>query len=162
MHVVETVKFLARQNLPLRGLTVSNSEGDSPEPDGNFNQTLNLLSIYSPKLSELRRRKQDFSSPDVQNELVQLMGNHVANEIAKEIKKASCYSIMIDETSDISNREQAVFCFRYIILHVYARSLWLTITLMAYLTILHHLHVDNYRTVTIVDMFAILYHMRSV
>ena len=59
-HVVESVKFLARQNLPLRGATHVRShdqEITTPEPNSNVIQTLCLLEKYSNKLSPLLKRK---------------------------------------------------------------------------------------------------------
>ena len=44
-----------------------------------------------------------------------LKGSIVRDEILSEIRSAPCYSILIDETMDISTREQMVMYVKYIL-----------------------------------------------
>lgn len=114
-HVVEAIRYLARQNLALRGATVKKSEENLVcEPNANFWQTLLLIKKYSPSLPLLINRKQNFTSPTIQNELLHIMSRLVLQTLADDIKSAKYYSIMVDETTDCSNSEQAVFCFRLV------------------------------------------------
>lgn len=112
-YVIDVIRHLARQNLALRGATTKQTADQiTSEPNGNMWQTLTLVSKYSPDLSSLMRKKQNFTSPSIQNELMQLMASRVIRKLAEDVRSAMCYSIMVDETTDCTNREQAVFCLR--------------------------------------------------
>ena len=60
----------------------------------------------------IRRRLTDgprnaiYTSADIQNELLNVMGSIVQNQICADIKKAGLYSILADETKDCSKRAQ--------------------------------------------------------
>lgn len=60
-------------------------------------------------------KKHSYTSPEVQNKLLALMANDVLNSIVAKIKDAPFYSILVDETTDCSNKEQMVLCLRYIL-----------------------------------------------
>ena len=45
---------------------------------------------------------------------MQILALQTLREIAREIKKAVHYTIMADETADVSNKEQVVVCIRWI------------------------------------------------
>ena len=114
-EVVKVVKHLARQNLPLRGATKPVAEsGDHSEPDSHLWQSLLLLGHKDPKLEMLLKMKQTFTSPSIQNELLKIMSNNIVRNIADQIRACKYYSIMVDETSDITNQEQATICIRYV------------------------------------------------
>lgn len=111
--IIETIRYLARQNLPLRGLTVAQTAANPvSEPDSNLWQALLLQAGRDPSLGQLLKMKQTFTSPQVQNELLSLMSNSVLRTIVREIETAKWFSIMVDETTDISNQEQAAICIR--------------------------------------------------
>ena len=66
MKVLTSIKFLARQGLPLRGDGIG-------ELEGNFNQLIQLRSIDESdgKLAEWIKKK--CSKYDIQNEILQVM-----------------------------------------------------------------------------------------
>ena len=50
---------------------------------------------------------------EIQNEILRLMSDRLLNEqIMKNIHQAKFYTIMCDETTDVSNCEQAAICIR--------------------------------------------------
>ena len=53
-------------------------------------------------------------SADIQNEMLEIMALRVFREIARNIQNAVIYKIMADETADVSNKEQLVFCLRWV------------------------------------------------
>lgn len=108
--VVECLRYLSRQGLPIRG---NYQEGkETAEPDGNLNQALLTLAKFDSEITRLLRRTHTYTSPEVQNELLHIMGTQVQRQLIDEVKKAGCYTIMLDETPDISGHEQLVICFR--------------------------------------------------
>ena len=50
----------------------------------------------------------------MQNEMLKLMARYVLEDIAASLYSSPFYSIMADETTDSSNREQVVICFRWV------------------------------------------------
>ena len=47
-----------------------------------------------------------YTSPTVQNELIQLIGRNIQDKIIDRIKEAVFFSLLSDETTDISKVEQ--------------------------------------------------------
>ena len=62
----------------------------------------------------LQKKKSKFTSVDIQNEMLEIMALRVLREIARNIQNAVIYTIMADETADVSNKEQLVFCLRWV------------------------------------------------
>ena len=63
----------------------------------------------------LQRINDKCCSGDIQNIVLKLMARHVVNEIISALQTAPFFSLMVDETTDISNTEQVVFfCFRWV------------------------------------------------
>ena len=53
-----------------------------------------------------------YQSPEVINELIEIMAHKVLRSLLCDISSRKWYAIMADETRDISNREQLVLCIR--------------------------------------------------
>ena len=105
MQILSSICFLARQGLALQG------DNDS---DSNMHQLLLLRAIDNPKiLSYLEKKKNKFTSPDIQNELINIMAQQILREIISKFQ-SKYYAIMIDEATDASNSEQVVIVFRWV------------------------------------------------
>ena len=55
-----------------------------------------------------------FTSADIQNKMLEIMALGVLREIAKNIQNAVIYTIMVDESTDVWNKEQLAFCIRWV------------------------------------------------
>ena len=55
-----------------------------------------------------------YTSPEVQNSVLQIMGEMLRSQICVEIKKARVFSLLVDETKDASKIEQLAIVFRYV------------------------------------------------
>lgn len=105
LKILETLRFLAQQGLPLRG---------HAEVEGNFHQLL-LRSIDCPEICEWIGKKTDkYMCHDIQNECLKIMALHIVRDIAKLIRESACYAIMADECTDLSNKEQFTICIRWV------------------------------------------------
>lgn len=69
-------------------------------------------SAYDPEILKLIKRKQSYTAPVTQNELLDIMCGQISASLVRNINEAKFYSIMIDETTDVSNKEQMVLCLR--------------------------------------------------
>lgn len=55
-----------------------------------------------------------YTTKTIQNELVRVAGDKIRTDILEEVKRAKFYSIIADEVTDISNREELSLVIRYI------------------------------------------------
>ena len=107
LKVLSTVRFLARQGLALRG--------DGDEVDSNLHQILVLRGEdYSAMSKFLERQQLKYTSPEVQNELLSIMALQILRNVAANIQTAVHYTVMVDETTDQSNKEQVVLVLRWV------------------------------------------------
>nr|CAH7751726.1 unnamed protein product [Callosobruchus chinensis] len=102
LKMISTLRFLMTGGLAIRG---------HEDEHSNYIRLLNLRSEDIPELKAwLQRSKYKWLSHDVTNEL----SHEILRKIIKLMQNAVYYSVMIDETSDITNHEQVTFCFRYV------------------------------------------------
>ncbi|KAI4800961.1 hypothetical protein KUCAC02_006226 [Chaenocephalus aceratus] len=103
--IVEGVRYLARQGLAFRG--------DQKE-SGNLSQLLKYKATGDAELTSWRKGPLDFTSPELQNELLKVMANTIIKEIVLEITSMPVvqFAIIIDGTQDISGVEQESICVR--------------------------------------------------
>ncbi|EFN67053.1 Zinc finger MYM-type protein 1, partial [Camponotus floridanus] len=55
-----------------------------------------------------------YTSPDIQNEFIQLIGAEIISQIVKRAIKSRFFTVLANETTDISRIEQFSLCIRYI------------------------------------------------
>lgn len=99
------MKFLARQGLPLRG------HGD--EADSNFMQLMKLRGEDDARITNWLQRKIG-TQHLMQNKILKTMALLILRGVVEMISVAPFLTIMIDETTDVSNTEQVVICFRWV------------------------------------------------
>ena len=113
--------FCERNGLGLRGhrdggpvLTPDNSE----KRDGIFRSLLRFAVRNGDSVLEehLRSgpRNAGYYSKDVQNELIEMFGNVIMQQIVARIKNSGIFSVIVDETTDNSIAEQMSLCVRYV------------------------------------------------
>ena len=102
-------------------MTVVNSRAvepgklDGKEEDSNFKQLLKLRGTDDPRIFEWLTKKTDkYTSGDIQNEMLKIMALKVTRDVAECLHNSDFFTIMVDETTDSSNREQVVICFRWV------------------------------------------------
>jgi len=103
--IMTSIQYLARQGLALWG-------HDSAE--GNLQQLMLLWCKDKPGMVRWLERKVAFTSPLVQNEILQLFAHAVVKGIASRVADAKRFAIIVDGTQDISRKEQLAICLRYV------------------------------------------------
>ena len=112
MMLRSNVRYLARQSLPLGG---NWDESSKAEGNCNFHQLIKLRSEQDPEILEwLQRKSNKYTSPVIQNEMLEAVALGLLREISANIQGATFYTIMADETADISNKEQLIICIRWV------------------------------------------------
>ena len=76
---------------------------------------LNLRSEDDSNLIDWVKQKTDkYTSPEMQNEMVKVMALCILRKISANLQCTSFYTVMFDETTDVSNVEQVVVCLRWV------------------------------------------------
>ncbi|WAR05842.1 ZMYM1-like protein, partial [Mya arenaria] len=104
MTILRNICFLSRQGLALRG---------HDEEEGNFMQLLKLHGQADPTiLSWIEKKSDKYTSPPIQNEIIQIMALGILRKVANSVLEDAFFTIMVDETTDVSNGEQVVLVLR--------------------------------------------------
>ena len=106
MHILQNVRFLARQGLPLRG--------SSNDKESNFIQLLHLHNTGKSVDGWLSKKTNKYTSHDIQDELLGQMARKILIDIADNIRNGGFFSIMADECTDCSNKEQFTINLRWV------------------------------------------------
>ena len=103
LKVLSSVKFLARPGLPLRGL--------GSESNSNFMQLLQSRGEDDATLASwLMKKSGKYTSPLMQNEILKTMAFNAWRKVSNSFHSAQFVTLMVDETTDVSNQQQAVIC----------------------------------------------------
>ncbi|KAJ4432600.1 hypothetical protein ANN_21223 [Periplaneta americana] len=111
-HFIRAVCFLSNKGLAFRG----HDESAGSSNRGNYIEYIDEVSTYDMSLKEHLEKSTVFRGtlPDIQNDLISSMSAIMTREIKKEISEASFVSLLLDETPDVSNKEQLSTVFRYV------------------------------------------------
>ena len=88
---------------------------DSSENHGNFVALLNFEveagdTVFGEHLSSAARNA-TYTSNTIQNQIVRVLADQVSHCIIEKVKAAKWFTVIADEVTDVSNREQlALFC----------------------------------------------------
>lgn len=105
--IFDALLYLARQGQPLRGHT---------ENESNFKQLLNFCSMYDSQIKSWINGPNKFKwlGPEIQNEILAQCSHEILRNMVKDIREARWYSLIADETADISRKEQLSICIRHV------------------------------------------------
>ncbi|KAH0814367.1 hypothetical protein GEV33_008425 [Tenebrio molitor] len=123
--IVETIIFLGRQNLAFRGHRDDGSifhnisdESDVSVNEGNFRELLKYrISAGDKKLEEHLQSAHSnatYISKTTQNALISCCGKVISEKILTNVRASRYYSILFDETTDVSHLSQLSLTLRYV------------------------------------------------
>ena len=118
--IVETIILCGRQNISLRGHRDSSLDVEKYPcaSHGNFWALLEFR-VSSGDIN-LRHHLANapangrYTSPDIQNQVIDILGDHVQAKIFGRVKEAQFFSLVADEVTDCSNKEQLGVVLRYV------------------------------------------------
>ena len=107
MEIIRNLRWLVSQGLPTRSKTDDTS---------NFHTLLDMSCATNKLLQSWLNgdKTRKWLSHDVENEIINIMSQKVLEQIIKKVVEFGFYGIMMDETSDIANKEQVCFSVRYV------------------------------------------------
>jgi hypothetical protein len=111
-RLINAVCFLGKQELAFRG----HDESKNSNNRGNYIELLKYTADYDPLLAEHLETATVFKgfSSHIQNDLIDAVGSSLLCSIKEELKEANFVAVLVDETTDISNKAQFSIVFRYI------------------------------------------------
>ena len=104
IEVIKCLRYLARQGIALQG----------HDGNDNFTQLLRLIGTKDSNITDHLEGKigHKYTHNDVQNELLDIMAVLTLQEKLKLISGCKFFSIIADEGTDVSNKEELSFCLR--------------------------------------------------
>ena len=120
--IFKTIELCGRQNISLRGHrdNATDIEKDPSlfENHGNFRALLKFRvdagdSILSEHLVTAPRNA-TYTSSNIQNQVIDIFADQIRQNIISRVKKVRWYSVVADEVTDISNKEQLSLVVRYV------------------------------------------------
>ena len=115
------VLLCGRQGLALRGHRddkISWTEDDDTHSnEGNFVELVRFRAETDAVLAEhlaKSPRNAQYTSKTIQNELVEVIGDSIRNDIIAEVKQAKFYSVIADEVTDTANKEELSLSLRFV------------------------------------------------
>ena len=110
---VDYVRFLLQEGLAFRG----HDESDNSLNQGNFLELLQFASSLNDDIRDVTLNNapenMKLTSPDIQKDIVNAVAVETVNIIIQDIGD-SLFSILVDESRDISTKEQMVVVLRYV------------------------------------------------
>ena len=120
--IVELIAVCGRQGIALGGHRdtgrISEEKGGSNE--GNFRALLRYRAGGDTNLRHHLEKSAGnalYLSPSIQNEIINCIGTMMTNKVADDVIASDggpCFSILADETTDITAREQLSICIRHV------------------------------------------------
>ena len=122
LSIMKTILFCGRQNIALRGHRDSaldiERDVDDLQNHGNFVALLNFRidagdSVLEQHLSTAARNA-TYTSNTIQKQIISILADQVIQSIISRVKAAKCFSVIADEVTDVSNKEQLSIALRYV------------------------------------------------
>jgi hypothetical protein len=106
-YLILAASYLARQGVAFRG----NDESTGSSNRGNFFELLELLSVCCPQLKErMETRYGHYACHEYQNDIIMCLAKVVRKNVLSSV--GPFWALMVDESKDISKKEQLSFCIR--------------------------------------------------
>ncbi|XP_025192611.1 52 kDa repressor of the inhibitor of the protein kinase-like [Melanaphis sacchari] len=115
--IIECIILCGRQEIALRGhRDAGNIFTHDTSNQGNFRSILLYRSNGDEHLTSILQTpgRNKYITPQIQNEIISSCGNIILQTIVKKVNDSQCFSVLADETTDISVTEQLALCVRYI------------------------------------------------
>ncbi|CAI6354666.1 unnamed protein product [Macrosiphum euphorbiae] len=117
--IIQTIRLCGRQQFGLSGHQDSGriSMKEPIQNDGNFRWLLGHRAQHEDntlkKYLETCSSNAMYTSPLIQNEIINIFGELIQSDIIKKNSKSNYFSVLADETTDMAQIEQFSICIRY-------------------------------------------------
>lgn len=89
---------------------------ESLSNEGNFRAILKYRANGDEYLKEIltSEGRNKYTTPQMQNEIIEACGDIILQKIVRNVNASQCFSVLVDETTDITTTEQMALCVRYV------------------------------------------------
>lgn len=113
-RIFDVIRFIVRLSLPFR----SHDETDSSMNRGVFLELVKYLAangdcILAEHLNDSAANA-TYMSPTSQNEMINIIGQNIQRKVARQAKDSEVFAVLMDETTDVSHKEQVAVYVRYV------------------------------------------------
>ena len=118
--LIKIVLLCGKQGLALRGHRddkIGWTDDASDSNEGNFVELVRFRAETDPVLAQhldKSPRNARYTSKRIQNEIVQVIGECICNDIIAEVKQAKFFSVIADEVTDTANKEELSLSLRFV------------------------------------------------
>ena len=104
-----------------QGLALRDHRDDSAQclsNEGNFMELVRFRAETDPVLAHHLAnspRNARYTFKTIQNELVEVIGECIRNDIIAQVKRAKFYSVIADEVTDAANKEEVSLTLRFVV-----------------------------------------------
>ena len=122
--IIETIILCGRQGIPLRGHRDSGPhtfESEKNLEDNDNDGNLHALLRYRMRHDQVFKndflsagRNSQYISPRMQNKIISICNDLILKRLVDSINRSKFFSVLADETTDISCQEQLTLCARYV------------------------------------------------
>ena len=113
ISVSDVLLLCCKQEIALRG----HDERPESSNRGSFLDIMDLLSSHDQIIHDRLEngpKNAKYTSPMIQNSIITIMASQVRRSICSSVRMAGFYSIMADETKDLSKQEQLSIVVHYV------------------------------------------------
>nr|XP_023908720.1 zinc finger MYM-type protein 1-like [Quercus suber] len=110
--IVDCIRFLLHRGLAFRG----HDESDDSSDKGNFLELLQFLADHNDVINEVLQntpKNSKLTHPDIQKDIVNAVAYKTTDAIIEDLG-SGFFSILVDESRDISIKEQMAVVLRYV------------------------------------------------
>jgi hypothetical protein len=107
VKIVEAIVFCGKQNVALRG---------HDDDKGNFRALLAYQAKYDGVVHDHLENgdpRSMYLSPTIQNEIIDICGDILVNDIVAACNASPCFGFIADEATDAATMEQMALCLRF-------------------------------------------------
>ena len=118
--IVETIVLCGRQNIPLRGHrdSIMDIERTPNAQHGNFWALLQFRIAAGDVVLRDHvahsSKNVTYTSSRIQNQILDILGSSIVRVIVQRVRDATFYTVIADEVTDCSNKEQLSLVLRYV------------------------------------------------
>ena len=120
--IIEIIVLCGQQNIALRGHRDSGTAmEDVQAASTNHGKFCALLNFHTSARDTILRyhlqsaaRNATYTSPNILNQLISILGDHICNAILRKVRSSLCYTLIADEVTDCSNKEQLCIVISYV------------------------------------------------
>ena len=113
VQIFSAVKYLARQNIAIRG---------HEDSESNMMQLLDVLKVQNLDLNEWLCKRKSWTSWKIQNKMIYIMSRKILEKLCQGIRESECFALIVDGTQDISGTDQHSMCIRFTDRNIQARE----------------------------------------